>query len=104
MGQQGKMHGAFQRWRKGVWREYDTQAEGKEEREGRIERKRTYGIKHWGRVRTISRIHIQVRNFFQMGIGLLLFAGNVKTLEMGASGSLRLTSSQEELIPYHTIH
>eukprot|EP00965_Chrysotila_dentata_P187571 6172227-Pleurochrysis_carterae.AAC.5 len=55
----GKMHEAFQIWRKGVGHEYDIQAEGKEEKEGRIERERTYGIKHWGRVRTISRIHIQ---------------------------------------------
>eukprot|EP00965_Chrysotila_dentata_P131567 4349358-Pleurochrysis_carterae.AAC.1 len=39
-GNRGKMYEAFQRWRKGVWHEYDTQAEGKEEREGRIERER----------------------------------------------------------------
>eukprot|EP00965_Chrysotila_dentata_P255865 6212362-Pleurochrysis_carterae.AAC.8 len=63
------MHKAFQRWRKGVWHEYDAQAEGKEDGDGRIERVRTYGTKHWGRVRTVPRIHIQVKNFLQMGIG-----------------------------------
>eukprot|EP00965_Chrysotila_dentata_P256844 6212687-Pleurochrysis_carterae.AAC.1 len=63
------MHKAFQKWRKGAWHEYDAQAEGKEDREWRIETKRTYGIKHWFRVRTIPRIHIQVKNFLQMGTG-----------------------------------
>eukprot|EP00965_Chrysotila_dentata_P220115 6191583-Pleurochrysis_carterae.AAC.3 len=65
----GKMHMAFQRCRKGLWQDYDTHAAGIEEEEGRIEKERTYGIKHWGRVRTIPRIHIQVKNFLQLGIG-----------------------------------
>eukprot|EP00965_Chrysotila_dentata_P173954 5742562-Pleurochrysis_carterae.AAC.1 len=30
----GKMHKAFQRWRKGVWHEYDAQAEEKGDGEG----------------------------------------------------------------------
>eukprot|EP00965_Chrysotila_dentata_P238409 6202480-Pleurochrysis_carterae.AAC.1 len=63
------MHKAFQRWRKGVWHEYDAQAEGREEGEERGKGERTYGVKHWGRSRTIPRIHIQVKNFLQMGIG-----------------------------------
>eukprot|EP00965_Chrysotila_dentata_P010992 357642-Pleurochrysis_carterae.AAC.1 len=41
----GKMHKAFQKWRKGVCHEYDAQVEGKEDGEGRIERVRTDGIK-----------------------------------------------------------
>eukprot|EP00965_Chrysotila_dentata_P092445 3050850-Pleurochrysis_carterae.AAC.4 len=63
------MYKAFQKWRRGVWHEYDAQAERKEDGEGIKERERTYGIKHWGRVRTIPRIHIQLKNFLQMGIG-----------------------------------
>eukprot|EP00965_Chrysotila_dentata_P045972 1527741-Pleurochrysis_carterae.AAC.1 len=55
----GKMHKAFQRWRKRVGHEYDAQARGKEDGEGGKERERMYGIKHWGRVRSIPRIHIQ---------------------------------------------
>eukprot|EP00965_Chrysotila_dentata_P020944 693968-Pleurochrysis_carterae.AAC.1 len=35
-----KMHTAFQRWRKGVWQDYHTQAGRIEEREGRIEKER----------------------------------------------------------------
>eukprot|EP00965_Chrysotila_dentata_P244248 6205854-Pleurochrysis_carterae.AAC.2 len=52
---------------------------GKEEEERRKERERTYGIKYWGRMIPI------------------------KTPDMGALGALRLTSSIEELLPYHTI-
>eukprot|EP00965_Chrysotila_dentata_P232805 6199205-Pleurochrysis_carterae.AAC.3 len=63
------MHMALQRWRKGVWQDHDTQAVGIKEEKGRIEKERTYGIKHWGRVRTIPRANIQVKNFLQMGIG-----------------------------------
>eukprot|EP00965_Chrysotila_dentata_P047934 1590136-Pleurochrysis_carterae.AAC.1 len=36
----GKIHKAFQRWRKRVWHEYDVRAEGKEDGEGRKERER----------------------------------------------------------------
>eukprot|EP00965_Chrysotila_dentata_P184254 6083198-Pleurochrysis_carterae.AAC.1 len=67
----GKMHTAFQRWRKGVWQDYHTQAGGKEEGEGRIEKEKIHGIKYWGRVRA---------------------TGYLKIPEMGASGSLRPTS------------
>eukprot|EP00965_Chrysotila_dentata_P097527 3223176-Pleurochrysis_carterae.AAC.1 len=28
-----------------------------------------YGVKHWDKVRLISRIHVQFKNFLQMGIG-----------------------------------
>eukprot|EP00965_Chrysotila_dentata_P005245 172220-Pleurochrysis_carterae.AAC.1 len=35
-----KMHKAFKRWKKGVGHEYDIKEEGKEEKEGRIERER----------------------------------------------------------------
>eukprot|EP00965_Chrysotila_dentata_P136833 4525585-Pleurochrysis_carterae.AAC.1 len=77
------MYMAFQRWRKGTGHDYNTQSVGAEDGEGRIEKERTYGIKHWGRVRTISKIHIQS-----------------KTPEMGAPGPLGRTSSQEELLPY----
>eukprot|EP00965_Chrysotila_dentata_P237178 6201728-Pleurochrysis_carterae.AAC.1 len=45
----GKMNTAFQRWREGVRHEYEKQTEGEEDGEGRIERERRYGIKHWDR-------------------------------------------------------
>eukprot|EP00965_Chrysotila_dentata_P257081 6212762-Pleurochrysis_carterae.AAC.3 len=48
MGQQGKMSKALQRWMKTVGHEYDEQAEGEKDGEGRKERERTYGIKHRG--------------------------------------------------------
>ena len=43
--------------------------DGKEEGDRRLEKERTYGIKNWGKVRTIPRIHKQVKNFLQTGIG-----------------------------------
>eukprot|EP00965_Chrysotila_dentata_P154625 5109347-Pleurochrysis_carterae.AAC.1 len=60
------MNKAFQRWRTRIRHECDEQMEGKEDGNGRLERERTYGIKHWGK-----------DDFL---------AGNVKTPEMGASG------------------
>eukprot|EP00965_Chrysotila_dentata_P063365 2100156-Pleurochrysis_carterae.AAC.1 len=48
---------AFQIWRKKVGHEWEAQKSGKEE--GVKERERTYGIKNWGRVRPIPKIHIQ---------------------------------------------
>eukprot|EP00965_Chrysotila_dentata_P225839 6195026-Pleurochrysis_carterae.AAC.1 len=65
----GKMSKAFQTWKKMVKHEPDEQTGGKEDESGRLERERTYGIKHWGKVRAIPRMHIQVKNFLQMGIG-----------------------------------
>eukprot|EP00965_Chrysotila_dentata_P151323 5001581-Pleurochrysis_carterae.AAC.1 len=55
----GKMHRAFQNWRRGIGHEYKVREAGTEEGGGDIEKERTYGIKYWGRVRTIPRIHIQ---------------------------------------------
>eukprot|EP00965_Chrysotila_dentata_P190863 6174160-Pleurochrysis_carterae.AAC.1 len=43
----GKIHRAFQRWRKRMGHEYDAQTEGKEGREERITRDRIRGIKYW---------------------------------------------------------
>eukprot|EP00965_Chrysotila_dentata_P003566 116958-Pleurochrysis_carterae.AAC.1 len=65
----GKMNNAFQRWRLRVKHECDEQVEGKEEGDRRLEKVRTYGIKNWGKVRTIPQVHEQVKNFLQMGIG-----------------------------------
>eukprot|EP00965_Chrysotila_dentata_P134433 4445922-Pleurochrysis_carterae.AAC.1 len=30
---------------------------------------KTYGIKHWGRVRTVPKLHKQVKRFLQAGVG-----------------------------------
>eukprot|EP00965_Chrysotila_dentata_P031262 1040775-Pleurochrysis_carterae.AAC.1 len=65
----GKTHKAFQRWREKVWHAYEAQTGGKEDGEKGKERERTYGIKCWGRVRSIPRIHVQIKNFLQMGVG-----------------------------------
>ena len=65
----GKMNKAFQRWKIKITRENEEQVDGKEEGDKRLEKERTYGIKNWGKVRTISRIHKQVKNFLQTGIG-----------------------------------
>eukprot|EP00965_Chrysotila_dentata_P113546 3752426-Pleurochrysis_carterae.AAC.1 len=69
----GNMNKAlFQRWRSRVRHECDEQVEEKEDWNRRLERKRTYGIKHWGKVRSIPKIYKQVKNFMQMGIGWFL--------------------------------
>eukprot|EP00965_Chrysotila_dentata_P096742 3197289-Pleurochrysis_carterae.AAC.3 len=86
------MNKAFQTWRKRLRREHDEQEEGKEEGNGRLERERAYGIKHWGKVRTIPRINKQVGIFCKWGLDDF-WAWNAKTPEMGASGPLRLISS-----------
>eukprot|EP00965_Chrysotila_dentata_P231080 6198144-Pleurochrysis_carterae.AAC.1 len=59
MGQQGKMHRAFHRWRKKVGYEYEAHAAGKEDQEGGKEIERTYGIKHLGRAGSTPKIHVQ---------------------------------------------
>eukprot|EP00965_Chrysotila_dentata_P043204 1435223-Pleurochrysis_carterae.AAC.1 len=65
----GKMNKAFQSWKLRVKHEYHDQTEGQENGDRGLERERTYGIKNWGKVRTMSRIHEQVKNFLQKGIG-----------------------------------
>eukprot|EP00965_Chrysotila_dentata_P094819 3135942-Pleurochrysis_carterae.AAC.1 len=70
------MNKAFQSWKTRVRHECHEQVEGQENGDGRLKRER------------------EDDDFS---------AGKTKTPEMGASGPLRLTSSQEELIPYHTI-
>eukprot|EP00965_Chrysotila_dentata_P193457 6175783-Pleurochrysis_carterae.AAC.4 len=62
-----KTNKAFQTWRRRVGHEYET-IMGTKHEEGK-ERERTYGINHWGRIRSIPRIHTQVKNFLQKGIG-----------------------------------
>eukprot|EP00965_Chrysotila_dentata_P233845 6199833-Pleurochrysis_carterae.AAC.1 len=81
----------FIRWKRNVgYGQGESPDKGKgtevEETEGG-ETEKTYGIQHWGRVRTVPRIQLGVKNFLQKG--------------MGASGLLRLTSSFEELLSYH---
>eukprot|EP00965_Chrysotila_dentata_P167953 5545712-Pleurochrysis_carterae.AAC.1 len=65
----GKINKAFQRWRAKIKHEKEEQVDGKEEGDRRLEKEKTYGIKNWGKVRTIPRIHKQVKNFLQTGIG-----------------------------------
>eukprot|EP00965_Chrysotila_dentata_P076460 2524952-Pleurochrysis_carterae.AAC.3 len=47
--------------------EHKNERKGEEDEKGKKEK--TYGIKHWSRVRSIPRIHAQVKNFLQKGIG-----------------------------------
>eukprot|EP00965_Chrysotila_dentata_P109719 3625806-Pleurochrysis_carterae.AAC.1 len=63
------MNKAFQKWRAKVKQENEEQMDGKEEGDRRLEKERRYGIKNWGKVRTIPRIHKWVKNFLQAGIG-----------------------------------
>eukprot|EP00965_Chrysotila_dentata_P188184 6172581-Pleurochrysis_carterae.AAC.1 len=63
------MSKAFKNWRRRVGQVHEAKKGGKEEGEGGRERERTYGIKHWDRVRSIPRIHIQFKSFLQKGIG-----------------------------------
>ena len=65
----GQMRKAFQNWRKKLWPEYSTHIGRKEGGKRGTEREKTYGIKHWGRVRSVPKIHTQVKNFLQKGIG-----------------------------------
>eukprot|EP00965_Chrysotila_dentata_P104105 3437856-Pleurochrysis_carterae.AAC.1 len=78
---------------------------GKENGEGGRERERTYGIKHWGRVRSISRIQYRSRTSCRWVLDDDHFPGVrlIKPQKLGVSGVLWLTSSQKELLPYHTI-
>eukprot|EP00965_Chrysotila_dentata_P002473 80247-Pleurochrysis_carterae.AAC.1 len=50
----GKMYMAFQRWRNGIGDDLNVRVMDEEMRKGNIEKERNYGIKHWGRFRTIS--------------------------------------------------
>eukprot|EP00965_Chrysotila_dentata_P160723 5307321-Pleurochrysis_carterae.AAC.2 len=65
----GNMNEVFQIWKKRVRHEQEEQAEGIEDGDGRLEREKTYGNKHWGKVRAIPRIHKQVQKSLQKGIG-----------------------------------
>eukprot|EP00965_Chrysotila_dentata_P208996 6185029-Pleurochrysis_carterae.AAC.1 len=61
-----KTRKAFQSWRKRVGYENDElMMEGKEDEERGRERERTYGIKNWGRVRSIPKIHIQAIHWYK---------------------------------------
>eukprot|EP00965_Chrysotila_dentata_P204130 6182154-Pleurochrysis_carterae.AAC.1 len=62
----GNANNAFQKWKKRVRHDCEEQVEGNEERDSRQERETTYGIKHWGKVRTIPRTHNEVKNFLQI--------------------------------------
>eukprot|EP00965_Chrysotila_dentata_P172982 5708927-Pleurochrysis_carterae.AAC.1 len=42
---------------------------GVEHKEGKMNNEKTYGIKHWGRVRAIPRLHKQIKRFLQSGVG-----------------------------------
>eukprot|EP00965_Chrysotila_dentata_P147610 4873491-Pleurochrysis_carterae.AAC.1 len=62
------MQRMFPKWPKTTG--YDNQEQkgkGKGGKEGG--RENTYGIRHWGRVKSIPKIQIQVQNFLQKGIG-----------------------------------
>eukprot|EP00965_Chrysotila_dentata_P246550 6207228-Pleurochrysis_carterae.AAC.1 len=59
----------FTRWKRNAGYKQDglDEEQGKEIEEGK--KKKTYGIKYWGRVRTIPRILRKAKNFLQKGIG-----------------------------------
>eukprot|EP00965_Chrysotila_dentata_P129613 4285053-Pleurochrysis_carterae.AAC.1 len=65
----GNMNKAFQRWKTKIKYESKERVDGKEEGDRKLEKVRTYGIKNWGKVKTIPRIHKQAKSFLQTGIG-----------------------------------
>eukprot|EP00965_Chrysotila_dentata_P036933 1228858-Pleurochrysis_carterae.AAC.1 len=72
----GKMLQMFMRWRrKAGYRQNEQESpDGEKEKMkadevDRGEKEKTYGIKYWGRVRAIPRIHLRVKNFLQKGVG-----------------------------------
>eukprot|EP00965_Chrysotila_dentata_P031842 1061851-Pleurochrysis_carterae.AAC.1 len=60
---------AFQKWKTLITYEHMDEDGGKEHKEEKGNIEKTYGIKHWGRVRTIPTLHKQVKRFLQKGIG-----------------------------------
>eukprot|EP00965_Chrysotila_dentata_P215124 6188583-Pleurochrysis_carterae.AAC.1 len=65
----GNMHKAFARWQKVTGYEDKVSKIRGENEEEEEEQTKTYGIKHWGRVRTILRMQTQIKKLMQMGIG-----------------------------------
>eukprot|EP00965_Chrysotila_dentata_P021509 712557-Pleurochrysis_carterae.AAC.1 len=61
------MKEAFQYWKALTCGTYTEKDKGKEHEKDKGATERTYGIKHWGRIRTILRLHKQVKRFFQTG-------------------------------------
>eukprot|EP00965_Chrysotila_dentata_P014208 471147-Pleurochrysis_carterae.AAC.1 len=65
----GNMLKMFIKWKRNAGYKQDGLDTGQgREREER-KKEKTYGIKYWGRVGTIPRIHMKVKNFLQKGIG-----------------------------------
>eukprot|EP00965_Chrysotila_dentata_P188753 6172930-Pleurochrysis_carterae.AAC.2 len=65
----GKTQRMFLTWKKNTGYGSQEQKERKEKGEKEGGQEKIYGIKHWGRVRSVPRIHIHVKNFLQKGIG-----------------------------------
>eukprot|EP00965_Chrysotila_dentata_P015146 500797-Pleurochrysis_carterae.AAC.1 len=63
------MKEAFQYWKALTCGTYTEKDKGKEHEKDKGVTERTYGIKHWGRIRTTPKLHKQVKRFFQTGIG-----------------------------------
>eukprot|EP00965_Chrysotila_dentata_P174583 5763165-Pleurochrysis_carterae.AAC.1 len=57
----GIMKEASQKWKSLIRREHMDKDMGQEHKEDEGNKEKTYGIKHWGRVRTIPRIHFYRR-------------------------------------------
>eukprot|EP00965_Chrysotila_dentata_P198294 6178695-Pleurochrysis_carterae.AAC.5 len=65
----GIMKEAFQKWKSLMQHEHTDKDWGQAHKEEGGSKVKTYGIKHWGRVRTIPRVNQQVKSFLQTGIG-----------------------------------
>eukprot|EP00965_Chrysotila_dentata_P200734 6180140-Pleurochrysis_carterae.AAC.4 len=65
----GIMNKAFQKWKSLIRGRRNDKDQGQGYRDVEGNKEKTYGIKDWGRVRTIPRIHKQVKNFLPAGIG-----------------------------------
>eukprot|EP00965_Chrysotila_dentata_P008179 267169-Pleurochrysis_carterae.AAC.1 len=67
----GSMSKAFKRWKITTtgWESNDKKGKKKTRGRGRRKRGQSYGIKHWGRIKTIPKILTQVQRFLQTGVG-----------------------------------
>eukprot|EP00965_Chrysotila_dentata_P210573 6185972-Pleurochrysis_carterae.AAC.1 len=65
----GRMNSAFKRWKRIIGGGKSEWNGREDNRDGEGEKEKIYGMKCWERVRAIPRIHTQVKQFLQMGIG-----------------------------------
>eukprot|EP00965_Chrysotila_dentata_P180437 5956107-Pleurochrysis_carterae.AAC.1 len=84
------MKEVFQKWKLSIRLAHIDKDRGEEHKEEIRNNEKTYGIKYWGRVRTIPRLHKQEKILTDRR--WMTGLQHLKTPETGAKGLLRLTS------------